>query len=137
MSRTCGCPAGFRHELVVKARKGALGLECWRILVANKSSEVSALQVKWLESKKKQQRREQDGPLPSLKRSWTWTDSAERRGPDSKVLKRGLRDEENDLAVGWVYSVRDKRNNPAAPERLEDGLSPRTKLKLLFLTRTT
>ena len=79
LARKCGCPAGFRHQqlvgkertemaaeypeelcqemarLIVKAWKRALDLEWWRFQVANKRSELSALQVKWWECKEKEE----------------------------------------------------------------------------------
>ena len=71
LSRRCCCPAGFKHQqlvgkdraeaaaeypaelcseyakLLVKAWKRTLDLEWWQYQVANKRSEVSALQLKW------------------------------------------------------------------------------------------
>ena len=83
-----GCPAGFRHpQLVGKERtrrprstqrscasstvkvwKRTLDLEWWRFQVANKRSEISTLQLKWRESKEKQQQGQQAGPRTSTKK---------------------------------------------------------------------
>ena len=125
MSRKCSCPAGYRHqqlgkerkelaaeypadlcreyaELVVKAGKRAVDLEWWRVMVANKCSEVLALQVKWLESKEKQQPRA----------GWPTRVFEKTRQSTNKVSMRGLRDEETHLAVGGM------RNPWAAVRRL-------------------
>ena len=57
-------------KLMVKVWKRALDLEWRRRQMANKKLEVSALQLKWRESKEKQQQREQAGPCAAVKRSW-------------------------------------------------------------------
>ena len=135
LSRKCSCPAGFKHQplvgkertelaaeypaelcrevaqLIVKAWKRTLDLEWWRFQVQNKKTEVSALQLKWLESKERQQK-EQGEQRSSVKRLWAWTSTSEHRGPDNKLSKKGLREEENDLAVGGM------RNPWAAVRRL-------------------
>ena len=69
-------------------------------MLANKASEVSDLQVKWLESKQQEQKIPDSLPKPLLKRSFSW--AAEHKGPDAKVSKRSIRDEENDIALGGM-----------------------------------
>ena len=61
--------------------------------MANRRSEVSALQLKWWASKEKQQQREQAGPRTSVKRAWVWTEASGHKGPD-KLSKKGQREEE-------------------------------------------
>ena len=136
LSRRCSCPAGFRHhalvgkslteraaeypgelctayaKLVMKAWKQALEREWWRHMLVTKESEVSELQVKWLESKQKKQRLSGEVVQPVLKRSWSWVGDADHAGPDVKRSKRSIRDEENDLALGGM------RNPWAAVKRL-------------------
>ena len=85
-------------KLVIKAWKLTVELEWWRHMLANKASEVSDLQVKWLESKQQEQKIPDSLPKPLLKRSFSW--AAEHKGPDAKVSKRSIRDEENDIALG-------------------------------------
>ena len=81
-------------------------------MLATKKSEVSELQVKWLESKQKRQRLSGEVAQPLLKRSWSWVGDAEHAGPDAKMSKRSIRDEENDRALGGM------RNPWAAVKRL-------------------
>ena len=126
LSRRCTCPAGFRRQqlvgkeltekaaeypdelcteyakLMVKSWKRTLDLEWWRYQVANKRSEVSALQFKWWESKEKLQQKEQAAPRTSVKRAWAWTEAAQHKGPDNKMSRKSHRDEENDFAVGGM-----------------------------------
>ena len=97
LNRMCTCPSGFKRQqlvgkeltemaaeypgdlcrevarLVVRACKRTLDLEWWRFQVANKKSEVTALQLKWWESKERQQQREQGAQRTPVKRSWEWT----------------------------------------------------------------
>eukprot|EP00439_Symbiodinium_sp_Y106_P051022 s7742_g6.t1 len=83
-----------------QAWKLTVELEWWRHMLANKASEVSDLQVKWLESKQQEQKIPDSLPKPLLKRSFSW--AAEHKGPDAKVSKRSIRDEENDIALGGM-----------------------------------
>ena len=88
-------------KLVVKAWKLTLQLE-WREMVRSKKVEVNALQLKWLQSKEKKQVMTPVQVRSTFKRAWTHHEANADAGPDKKITKRSVREQDNERAIGGM-----------------------------------